>query len=109
VFQATPRATNDLGLRPVSLPSILMIRLLLVSTQRALEDWSKLITCFLWETFERAQEAKCQRRPRFDVGPLQADGNNRAGYLLFAKRVSFGSFTSRLTNRVMQFALRYSF
>jgi hypothetical protein len=59
---------------------------------------------FIWETFNLTNT------PRFDVGSLQAAGNNGGGNLLFTNSVSFGQFTSTLTKpRVMQFALRYSF
>jgi hypothetical protein len=47
---------------------------------------------------------------RFDVGSLQAFGNDLGGNLNFTNSASFGNFTSTSTkSRVMQFALRYSF
>ena len=57
-----------------------------------------------WETFNLTNT------PRFDVGSLQAFGNNGGGNLLFTNSVTFGQFTSTANKpRVMQFALRYSF
>jgi len=59
---------------------------------------------FGWETFNVTNTT------RFDVGSLQAFGNNGGGNLNFTDGVSFGKFTSTLTKpRVMQFALRYTF
>lgn len=57
-----------------------------------------------WEAFNVTNTT------RFDVGSLQAGGNNGGGNLSFTNNVTFGNFTSTLTKpRVMQFALRYSF
>lgn len=59
---------------------------------------------FSWETFNVTNTT------RFDVGSLQAFGNEGGGNLNFTNSVSFGKFTSTLTKlRLMQFALRYSF
>ena len=59
---------------------------------------------FRWETFNLTNT------PRFDVGSLQAAGNNGGGNLLFTNSVTFGQFTSTLAKpRIMQFALRYSY
>ncbi|HST10862.1 MAG TPA: hypothetical protein VLL05_10835, partial [Terriglobales bacterium] len=59
---------------------------------------------FSWETFNVTNTT------RFDVGSLQAGGNNGGGNLRFTSSASFGKFTSTLTKpRVMQFAFRYSF
>jgi hypothetical protein len=59
---------------------------------------------FSWETFNVTNTT------RFDVGSLQAFGNDGGVNLGFTNSVSFGKFTSTLTKpRVMQFALRYSF
>jgi hypothetical protein len=59
---------------------------------------------FSWETFNVTNTT------RFDVGSLQAGGNNGGGNLAFTSSTSFGKFTSTLTKpRVMQFALRYTF
>jgi hypothetical protein len=59
---------------------------------------------FRWETFNLTNT------PRFDVGSLQAGGNNGSGNLLFTDSVTFGQFRSTLAKpRIMQFALRYSY
>jgi hypothetical protein len=59
---------------------------------------------FSWETFNVTNTT------RFDVGSLQAFGNDGGVNLSFTNSVSFGKFTSTLTKpRVMQFALRCSF
>jgi hypothetical protein len=59
---------------------------------------------FSWETFNITNTT------RFDVGSLQAFGNDGGGNNSFTNDASFGKFTSTLTKpRVMQFALRYSF
>jgi hypothetical protein len=59
---------------------------------------------FSWEIFNLTNTT------RFDVGSLQAFGNDGGGNISFINGVSFGKFASTLTKpRVMQFALRYRF
>ncbi|MGA7755521.1 MAG: carboxypeptidase-like regulatory domain-containing protein [Candidatus Sulfotelmatobacter sp.] len=54
---------------------------------------------FTWETFN------ITNTPRFDVGTMQLNGNNS-----ISNSTSFGNFSSTLSQqRVMEFALRYSF
>jgi hypothetical protein len=54
---------------------------------------------FTWEMFNVTNTA------RFDVGPMQLDGDNQ-----LSNSSAFGNFSSTLSNaRVMEFALRYSF
>jgi hypothetical protein len=54
---------------------------------------------FTWETFNVTNS------PRFDVGTMQLNGNNS-----LSNSTSFGNFSSTLSQqRVMEFALRYTF
>jgi hypothetical protein len=54
---------------------------------------------FTWETFNLTNS------PRFDVGTMQLNGNNS-----ISNSTSFGNFSSTLSQqRVMEFALRYTF
>jgi hypothetical protein len=54
---------------------------------------------FTWETFNITNS------PRFDVGTMQLNGNNS-----ISNSSSFGNFSSTLSQqRVMEFAMRYSF
>jgi hypothetical protein len=54
---------------------------------------------FTWETFNVTNS------PRFDVGTMQLNGNNS-----ISNSTSFGNFSSTLSQqRVMEFALRYTF
>jgi len=54
---------------------------------------------FTWETFNLTNT------PRFDVGTMQLNGNNS-----LSNSTSFGNFSSTLSQqRVMEFALRYTF
>jgi hypothetical protein len=54
---------------------------------------------FTWETFN------ITNTPRFDVGTMQLNGNNN-----ISNSSSFGNFSSTLSQqRVMEFAIRYSF
>ena len=54
---------------------------------------------FSWETFNLTNT------PRFDVGTMQLNGNNS-----LSNSTSFGNFSSTLSQqRVMEFALRYTF
>ena len=57
------------------------------------------IVKFTWETFN------ITNTPRFDVGTMQLNGNNS-----LSNSSSFGNFSSTLSQqRVMEFAMRYSF